>query len=304
MTQFIVRRAWQGILTLLILAMVVFVMSRSTGDPLNLMLPVDASIEQRELMERRLGLDRSLPEQFVSCMAGIVRGDLGTSIRHRAPVTEVFLDRFPNSLRLILPAFILAWVIAVPLAVIGANTRSRWLRQFLTVFATVGIATPLFWLAIVLILIFSVQLGWFPSSRMGGIKHYVLPVTSLALFLLAGIMRFVRSSMLDSLGSEYVKFARIKGVSERKVVWNHALRNSMTSGLSFLGVYFSVLVTGSIVIEKVFAWPGAGRLLYDGIVARDYPLVQGIILISAVLIILVNITFDILHAYLDPRVRL
>lgn len=304
MTQFILRRAWQGILTLLVLAMIVFVMSRSTGDPLNLMLPVDAPVEQREVMERRLGLDRSMPQQFVSYMGDLVRGDLGTSIRHRAPVTEVFAERFPNSLGLILPAFVLAWIIAVPLAVIGATTRFRWLKHSLTVLATAGIATPLFWLAIMLILVFSVQLGWLPSSRMGGINHYVLPVTSLALFLLAGIMRFVRSSMLDSLGSEYIKMARIKGLSERRVIWSHALRNSMTSGLSFLGVYFSVLVTGSIVIEKVFAWPGAGRLLYDGIVARDYPLVQGVILISAVLIVLVNIGFDILQAYLDPRVRL
>lgn len=304
MTRFILRRAWQGILTLLILAVIVFIMSRSTGDPLNLMLPVDAPAEQRELMERRLGLDRPLPEQFVAYMGDLLRGDLGTSIRHRTPVTEMFAERFPNSLGLILPAFLLAWIIGVVLAVVASTTKSRFLQQGLTIFATIGMATPLFWLAIVFILIFSVQLGWLPSSRMGGIQHYILPVSALAFFLLAGIMRLVRSSMLESLGSEYIKLARIKGVSERKVVWSHALRNSMTSGLTFLGVYFSVLVTGSIVIEKVFAWPGAGRLLYDGIVARDYPLVQGVILITAVLIVIVNIAFDILHAYLDPRVRL
>jgi ABC-type dipeptide/oligopeptide/nickel transport system permease component len=303
-TKYIARRVGQGLITILFLSVIVFLMSRVSGDPLNLMLPIDAPPEMRERMEQRLGLDQPLPVQFGRYLGDLLQGDFGTSIRHREPVAQMYLERFPNSMRLIVPAFVLAWIIGVPLAVVAASTRFRSLRRALTIFSTVGMATPLFWLGIVLILVFSVRLGWLPASRMGGIDHHILPVSAMALFLLAGIMRLVRSSMLDSMGSEFIKLARLKGVPERSVIWSHALRNSLTAGITFLGVYFSVLITGSIVIEKVFAWPGNGRLLYDGIIARDYPVVQGVILMSALLIVLVNLAVDILQAYLDPRVRL
>jgi len=301
---FVARRLGQGVITILILTVIVFAMSRLTGDPLNLLLPIDATQEQREFMERQLGLDRPIVEQFFNYLFGVLRGDLGNSIGSGQPVIELFFERFPNTLSLIIPAFVLAWIVGVPLAVIGATTRFRLVSQGINLFSTVGMAVPLFWLGIVLIVIFAVRLQWLPSSRMGGLDHYILPIVCLAIFLLAGIVRLVRSSMQTAMGGEFVKLARIKGVSERKVIWSHALRNSLTAGLAFLGVYFSVLVTGSIVIEKVFAWPGVGRLIYDGIVARDYPLVQGVILMSAFLVVVVNLVFDIVQGLVDPRIRL
>jgi peptide/nickel transport system permease protein len=304
MLLFILRRLGQGLITILILTVIVFGMSRLTGDPLNLLLPVDATQEQRDFLAKQLGLDRPLYEQFLVYLGGLLRGDLGNSLANNEPVLATFLERFPNTLSLIVPAFILAWCIGVPLAVVAATTRSAFLRQAINVLSTVGMAVPLFWLAIVLIIIFAVRLQVLPSSRMGGIDHYILPIICLTVFLLAGIVRLVRSSMQTSMGSEFIKLARIKGVSERGVIWGHALRNSLTAGLAFLGVYFSVLITGSIVIEKVFAWPGVGRLIYDGIVARDYPVVQGVILLSALLVVVVNLFFDILQAVIDPRIRL
>lgn len=304
MIGFVARRLGQGLITVLILTVIVFAMSRLTGDPLNLLLPIDATLEEREFMERRLGLDRPIVEQFFNYLFGVLRGDLGNSIGSGEPVLDLFIDRFPNSLSLIIPAFILAWIVGVPLAVIGATTRSRIVGQGINLLSTVGMAIPLFWLGIVLIMIFSVRLRWLPSSRMGGLDHYILPVVCLAVFLLAGIVRLVKSSMQTAMSAEFIKLARIKGISERRVIWSHALRNSLTAGLAFLGVYFSVLITGSIVIEKVFAWPGAGRLIYDGIVARDYPLVQGVILLSAFLVVVVNLVFDIIQGLVDPRIRI
>jgi peptide/nickel transport system permease protein len=192
----------------------------------------------------------------------------------------------------------------VPLGVIGATTRFRWVDRGLGILAALALAAPVFWIGVVLILIFSVTLGWLPSSRMGGFSHYVLPVVTLVLFIAAGIMRLVRSSMLESMGMEYVKLARLKGLSESRVIWMHALRSSLTAGVSFLGLYFALLITGSVVIERVFSWPGTGQLLFSGIGARDYPLVQGIVLLTSGLIVVIGIVFDIIQAYLDPRIRL
>lgn len=304
MTIFVLRRLGQGVITLAILSAIVFVMSRATGDPLAIMLPIDAPQELHDRMASQLGLDRSWFEQYVIYIGDLFQGDLGESIRYRTPVSELFFERFPNSVRLIVPAFVVACGLAVPLGVVSATTHRRYVDRILTVLVTLALAAPVFWLGITLIFVFSVQLGILPSSRMGGWDHYVLPVATLALFLTAGIMRLVRSSMLDAMGGEYIKLARLKGISEQRVTWVHALRNSLTAAVAFLGVYFSTLITGSVIIETVFAWPGSGRLLYEGIVNRDYPLVQGVILYSAAIVVVVNLVFDILQAYLDPRVRL
>jgi peptide/nickel transport system permease protein len=304
MGTFIARRIGQGALTIAILAVLVFVLSRVTGDPLNTLVPIEASPAQRANIARQLGLDKPLYEQFFTYIGNLLTGDLGVSFTHRVPVTELFSERIFNSLALVVPAFVIVILVGPVLGVIGATSRFSAVRKGVMIFATLGIALPVFWLGLVLVRIFAVQLGWLPASRMGDWTHYVLPVASLSLMMIAGMMRLVRSSMLDSLGRDYIKLARIKGVSERSIRWSHALRNSLGSAVAFLGVYMSLLVAGTTVVEKVFAWPGVGLLLYDGVVARNYPLVQGIILISAVLVVAVNAMFDVLQAYLDPKIRL
>jgi ABC-type dipeptide/oligopeptide/nickel transport system permease component len=304
MVNYILRRLGQGVISVLVLTIIMFFMSRLTGDPLNLILPVDAPPELRVQVSHQLGLDLPLWQQFVHYIGGLAHGDLGESIRQRIPVWQLYSEALPNTVKLILPAFVLAFVIGVPLGVVAATTKRRWLRRFLGGAGVIGMATPLFWLAVMLIFVFSVRLHWLPSSQAGGIDHYVLPVAALVLFLMAGLLRLVGSSMLDAIDSEYVKLARLKGESELRVVWKHALRNSLTGAVSYLGVMFAALITGSVVIEKVFAWPGTGRLIYDGIVARDYPVVQGVILCSATFIVLVTLSSDIVHAYLEPRIRL
>ncbi|MFD4351252.1 ABC transporter permease [Nocardia sp. NPDC058518] len=304
MGTFIVRRVGQGALTILILAVLVFVLSRLTGDPLNNLVPLEASPAQRATIAAQLGLDKPLHEQFIIYFANLLTGDLGMSFTHRVPVSTLFGERIFNSLALVIPAFIVVIIVGPVLGVVGATSRFSVVRKAVLIFATLGIALPVFWLGLVFVRVFAVELGWLPASRMGDWTHYVLPVASLSLLMIAGMMRLVRSSMLDSLGRDYIKLARITGASERSVRWKHALRNSLSSAVAFLGVYMSVLVAGTTVIEKVFAWPGVGLLLYDAVVARNYPLVQGIILISAVLVVAVNTVFDVLQAYLDPKIRL
>ena len=200
-------------------------------------------------------------------------------------------------------AMILAIVMAIPLGILAALRRGRLADKVSGTIAVLGIATPNFWLGILLIYLFSVQLGWLPSSRMGDWSHYVLPTVTLGTFLVAGFMRLIRSSMLEILDSEFVKMARIKGLSEFKVIWKHCLRNALIPVLSLWGVFMGGLVTGTIVTETVFAWPGIGRLTYEAVIFRDFTLLQAVVIMDAVLILLINLVVDILYAYVDPRIR-
>jgi ABC-type dipeptide/oligopeptide/nickel transport system permease component len=302
-TTVITRRLIEGAVALVVLSVLVFGLSRATGDPLGLLLPPDASLEQQELMSAYFGLDQPLTTQYARFASDLLRGDLGTSIRHRQPVMDLFIARFPTSLSIILPAFALALLVGVPMGVLSSTGRNRFVRRLLEMLEAAGLALPTFWLAIVLIFVFSVRLQLLPSGRTGTLAHLVLPVLTLALFLLAGIMRLTRSSMDSALQSDYVRLVRLQGFPESVVVWKYALRNSLIEVVAFVGVYFSVLVTGSVVVEQVFAIPGVGRLLYEGILARDYPLIQGVVLISAAFVIAVNLAADLCHAFLDPRVR-
>ena len=192
----------------------------------------------------------------------------------------------------------------IPLGVVAALNRGNIVDRAAGALAVLGIATPSFWLGVVLIFVFSVELGWLPSGRMGGPDHYVLPVITLGSFLIAGFMRLVRSSMLDVMGSEFVKLARIKGLSEGVVIWKHCLRNALIPVLTLWGVFVGNLITGAIIVETVFAWPGVGRLTYEAVIYRDFPLLQAIIILKSMLILAINLTVDILYAYVDPRIRL
>ena len=303
MQRFILRRVAQSLGVLVVLALVVFALARVTGNPADLLLPEDATRDDREHLLKALGLDRPLHEQLVKFVGGALHGDLGTSIRYRRPAVELFLERLPNTLTLVPLALISAVVIAIPLGLLAAVYRGTIIDRLSGAIAVLGIATPSFWLGIILIYVFSIQLGWLPSARMGGPAHYILPTITLAAFLVAGMMRLVRSSVLEILDTEYVKLARIKGLSQTVVIWKHCLRNALIPVVTLFGVFFALLVTGAIVTETVFAWPGVGRLTYEAVIFRDYPLLQAVILMKGIIVLGVNLGVDILYAYLDPRVR-
>jgi peptide/nickel transport system permease protein len=301
--RYVLRRLLQGVLVLFILALIIFGLARVSGNPVDLLLREDATAEDRAHLEKALGLDRPTYHQLYIFLAGALRGDLGQSLRYRRPAAEVFFERLPNTLKLLPLAMAWALAIAIPLGVLAAVYRGTVIDRLAGMLAVLGIATPSFWLGIILIYVFSIQLGIFPSARMGGPSHYVLPALTLGVFLLAGMMRLVRSSLLEVMGSEFVKLARLKGLSQTVVIWKHCLRNALIPVVTLFGVYFALLVTGAIVTETVFAWPGVGRLAYEAVIFRDYPLLQAVILLKAVIVLGVNLVVDVLYAYLDPRVR-
>lgn len=304
MGRYIVRRLLQGCVLLCLVATIVFFLGRLTGNPVDLMLPEDATAEDRVAMIKALGLDGSLYHQFMIFVTNALHGDLGMSIRMRQPVTEAFFSRLPNTLAIIPWAILLAMGLGIPLGVVAALNRGNIVDRAAGAIAVLGIAMPGFWLGILLIFVFSVELGWLPSGRMGGPEHYVLPVITLGAFLVAGFMRLVRSSVLEVMDSEYIKLARIKGLSEWVVIWKHCLRNALIPVLTLWGVFVGNLITGAIITETVFAWPGIGRLTYEAVIFRDFPLLQAIIILKSILILSINLLVDILYAYVDPRIRL
>jgi peptide/nickel transport system permease protein len=303
MSGFIARRLLQGMVLICMVATVVFFLGRLTGNPVDLMLPEDASPEDRAALIRTLGLDGPLHSQFLIFATNALKGDLGMSIRMREPAVEAFLTRLPNTLRILPWAILMAMGIGIPLGVAAALNRGKLIDRAAGAIAVLGIATPGFWLGIMLIFVFSVELGWLPSGRMGGPQHYVLPVITLGAFLVAGFMRLTRSSMLEVMDSEFVKLARIKGLSESVVIWKHCLRNALIPLLTVWGVFVGNLITGAIVTETVFAWPGVGRLTYEAVIYRDFPLLQAVIILKSILILSINLLVDILYAYVDPRIR-
>jgi peptide/nickel transport system permease protein len=301
--RYVIRRLLQSVVVLVVLALVVFALARVTGNPADLLLPEDATAEDRAHLLHALGLDRPVHVQLGVFLSGALHGDLGTSIRYRQPAVEVFFERLPNTLTLVPFALAASVIIAIPLGLLAAVYRGTIVDRITGTLAVLGIATPSFWLGVVLIYVFSVKLGWLPSARMGGPAHFVLPIITLSGFLVAGMTRLVRSSVLEVLDTEFVKFARIKGLSELVVIWKHCLRNALIPVVTLFGVFFALMVTGAIVTETVFAWPGVGRLTYEAVIFRDYPLLQAVILLQATIVLGVNLAVDILYAYLDPRVR-
>jgi len=304
MKRYIVQRLLQGVVLLFMVAAIVFFLGRLTGNPVDLMLPEGSTPEDRIALIKTLGLDGPLYQQFLIFIGNALNGDLGTSIRMREPTVDVFFSRLPNTLAIIPWAILFAVLVGIPLGVVAALNRGNIVDRAAGAIAVLGIATPSFWLGVVLIFVFSVELGWLPSGRMGGPEHYVLPVITLGSFLIAGFMRLVRSSMLDVMGSEFVKLARIKGLNEGVVVWKHCLRNALIPVLTLWGVFVGNLITGAIVTETVFAWPGIGRLTYEAVIYRDFPLLQAVIILKSMLILSINLGVDILYAYVDPRIRL
>jgi peptide/nickel transport system permease protein len=259
--------------------------------------------EQIANIKRVLGLDKSQPEQYWIFVKNLAHGDLGESLIKRRPVTEMIGEALPNSLKLALSSFAVSMLLAFVLGVLAATRRDGWLDNGVKFLAVLGQALPTFWVGIMAMFIFSVHWRLLPAAGTGNIAHFVMPVGTLSFFLLPGMMRLVRSSMLDVLDSEYIKMARIKGLPERMVIWKHALRNALITPLTTAGMLFALLISGEVIMETVFNWPGIGRLSVEAMVARDFPVVQGVTLMVAALVLIVNFLVDILYAYVDPQIR-
>ena len=303
MIRFVLTRLVQSLIALAILSVVVFILARFTGDPLHLILPMSATAEDFDNARRYLGLDRPYYAQYLSFVGRAVVGDFGTSIRARKPVNELLRDRLPNSLKLASFAMGVTILFAFPLGVLAAVHKGTPIDRAAQVIAVLGQSLPTFWVAIILVEFVSGRLQWLPAGGMDSIASYVLPGFTLGWFVVAGMMRLLRSGMLEVLDSEYVKLARVKGVSERRVIWQHALKNALIPVVTFAGIYFSILVTTAIVVETVFAWPGMGRLAYEAITARDFPVIQAVVLTTAAIVAAVNLAVDCLYAVIDPRIR-
>jgi ABC-type dipeptide/oligopeptide/nickel transport system permease component len=304
MQRYVLKHIFQSLLTLLVLSMLIFIVCRLTGDPVLLMLPDDASHEDVAQLRTALGLDRPLPVQYWLFLKSALQGDFGRSIKGQVPVLDLIKERLPNSIRLALVSLLITVVLAFPLGVIAAVKKGTAIDTLANLIAVLGQSLPQFWVGIVLIQVFAVHLRWLPVAGNSSLWHYILPGFTLGWFLVAGIMRLLRSSMLDVLDSEFVKLARIKGVSGWSVVWKHALKNAVMPVLTFAAIYLAILITGAILVETVFAWPGLGQLIYQGIVYRDFPVIQAVVLLTAVIVVSVNFVVDITYGYLDPRIRL
>jgi peptide/nickel transport system permease protein len=304
MQRYIVRRLLQGLVTLFLVSIIVFILGRLTGDPVALLLSEFSTFEDKERLTHQLGLDKPLPEQYAIFMWNALHGDLGRSIRgDHTPALDLVAERLPATLQLASISASLSFLIGLPLGVLAALKRGSFVDSISRVLALLGQATPVFWLGIVAMYVFSVRLALVPTSGYGTPKQFVLPVAALSAFMVAAFLRLTRSGMLEALDSEYVKLARIKGLSEMTVVWKHALRNSLIPVITYLGTVFGRMVTGTVVVETVFAWPGVGRLAYDSVMLRDYPVLQAVVLFMATAFLVINLVVDILYAYVDPRIR-
>ena len=303
MVRFIIIRLLQSVVALIGIAMLIFVLVRVSGDPALMLATATSTEEDIQQIRVNLGLDKSIPEQFWIFTTDVIKGDLGESLFKKKPVTEMIGVALPNSLKLIVPSWALAMLGALLLGVLGATRRDGFLDNGVKFIAIMGQALPGFWVAIVAVFLFSVTWQLLPTSGLGGIDHYVLPVATLAFFVLPGMMRLVRSSMLDVLDSEYIKLARIKGLSERRIIWKHALRNAVIAPLTVAGMLFAMLITAAVIIETVFSWPGIGFIVVEGVLARDFPLVQSIVIMVAVFVLGINLLVDIAYAWIDPQIR-
>ena len=304
MKKFIVRRLGYSLISLFLLTLTIFLFVRLTGDPTVLLVEPGASREDMAMVREQLGLDRPIWVQYVTFVADMARGDFGKSFYYRTPVLELYMSRLPHSLMLASAAMIFSLVIGIPSGILAAVSVGRFWDNAGKIFSLLGLSMPQFWVGLLLILFFSVYLGWLPSSGSGTVWHLIMPAFALGWFFAAAHMRITRSSMLEVLGSEYVKLARLKGLPEKRVIVKHALKNALIPVLTLAGINLVLMVNVAIVVETVFAWPGIGRLLYEGIAFRDFPVVQAVVLFSGAMIVVVNLIVDVLYAVIDPRIRL
>jgi peptide/nickel transport system permease protein len=303
MKKFIIKRLGLAIVSLFLLSVTIFLLMRVTGDPAVLLAEPGASAADLDAIRTQFGLDRPLWWQYGSFVTHLFRGDFGQSFYYRTDVFELYLSRLPASLLLASAAMAFSLIIGIPTGIIAAVRVNQWWDSVGKIFALLGLSMPSFWVGLVMILFFSVYLGWLPSSGSGTLLHLVMPSIALGWVFAAAHMRLTRSSMLEVLGSEYVKLARLKGLPEALVISKHAFKNALIPVLTLAGINLVIMVNVAVVVETVFAWPGVGRLLYEGIAFRDFPVVQATVLLGGVMIVVVNLVVDILYAVIDPRIR-
>jgi peptide/nickel transport system permease protein len=303
MLAFVAARVGQALLTLLASSVIVFALVRTSGSPVDLILPPDSTPAERQAAIRRLGLDRPLSYQYGAFLWNALQGDWGTSLRTGRPATELVMERLGNSLKLATAAIGITLLLSIPLGVLAAVNRAGPWDRLGMAFAVLGQSLPAFWLGIILMLVFAVWLRWLPTSGMESWRHYVLPAVVLGWGISAGVVRLLRSSMLEVLDSEFVKLARTKGLSEARVVWKHALRNALVPVITFAGFMYGVIIAAAIVVEVVFSWPGLGRLAYESTLWRDFPVLQLTVLTWTALVIAINFLVDVSYGLVDPRVR-
>jgi peptide/nickel transport system permease protein len=303
MTRFLLSRLAQMLGVFLAISLVVFLLLVLTGDPIELLLPPAAGIDQVEALRRQLGLDQPWYVQYFTFLRSALRGDLGASFYFGEPAIKLVLERLPASLELVIWTMLVSAAIAIPLGAAAAARPHSWLDRGVLVGSLLGISAPTFWVGIVLIAFFVVALRVLPSSGRGTWEHLVLPVMTLAFYRVALFVRLIRAEMLDALGQDYVRTARAKGLGERIVLYRHALKNTLIPFVTIGGIQMGGLIAFAVVTEKIFAWPGMGRLLLNSIERLDYPVVVAYAIVTAGLFVVINLAVDLLYALLDPRIR-
>ncbi len=304
MTAFLLRRLLQSLLVLLGVSFVVFLILHLTGDPALILLPPDATAEDVERFRQVMGFNDPFLVQYGRFLSGAVHGNFGDSLRHGEPAFDLVVERMPATFELAGAALLLALALSIPAGIVSAVRRNTLLDYVSTVVALLGQSMPTFWLGVMLILVFSVQLNWLPSSGRGTLENLILPAVTLGLFTTARITRLTRSGMLEVLGQDYIRTARAKGMSGTPVVWKHAFKNAAIPIVTIVGIELGTLLGGSVITETIFAWPGVGRLSVQAIYNRDYPVVQAAVFLLATTFVVVNLFVDLVYTYLDPRIRL
>lgn len=304
MIRFILKRLAQGLVSLFAMSLFIFLLVRLTGDPGKVLLPLDATPDQFAYLSQQLGLDKPLPEQYVIWIGKMLRGDFGESAARHVPVAQLLAERVPNTLALAGAGFSVTLFFGLTLGVYSAAKKGGKVDLIARVFGILGQSVPIFWLGLLLIMLFAVQLRLLPAGGKGdGLASFVLPAITIGWFTTAGLMRVTRSAMLEVLSSDYIKLARIKGVRPSAVLWTHALKNAALPVLTYAGLILFGLVTGSIITETVFAWPGLGTMVVAAVVNRDFNVVQVVVVLISAVYIMGNLAIDVLYAFLNPRIR-
>ena len=303
MTLYILRRILQALAVLIVITILIFGMLHITGDPMEVLMPQDATPDQVARMRHELGLDLPLILQYAIFLRNAIRGDLGVSFYHGEPALKLVLERLPASLELVGMSMLISLVLAIPFGALAGSRRNSTIDRTCLIGSLVGISAPSFWIGIVFILVFCVELQWLPSSGRGSLAHLILPAGSLALYRLALFIRLIRAGMLDALSQDYTRTARSKGLTERMVIYKHALKNTLIPFVTIAGMQMGSLLAGAIITEKIFAWPGMGRLFLESITQMDFPVIIAWALVTVTLFLFINMVVDILYVWIDPRIR-
>jgi peptide/nickel transport system permease protein len=300
---YIVKRLAQGVVSIIGASIIIFIASRLSGDPTLLLLPVDATEEQHAHLREKLGLEQPYVVQYFIFVGDALQGDFGDSYRYQSPALDLVLDRLPATFELAVAGMMFAVGMAVPFGVLSAVYRDSWFDNFAKLFAMAGQAMPNFWVGLLMILFFSIQLDWMPAFGRGSFKQLIMPAIALGWYPVAAMTRMLRSAMLDVLDSDHVRMSRAVGVPNRVVIWKYAFRNAAVPLVTMLGVYFAFMIGGAFIVEVIFAWPGVGRMVVEAVFTRDYPIVQVGVLFTSILFVTVNLLVDLSYGLIDPRIR-